>query len=259
MKIKVYFIVVSVLLVCLHQTAVAEQPNSTIEFSSSAWPPITYKDEAGVSKGLYVDILEELLGNRLDLTITHNILPWSRVQLEVKSGNTDFFISVPTQERLQYAKASKDPIFLLYLNIYTYKDHPKLEKIKQIKTIDDIKSLGLSTVSNNGNGWHKSNIENAGIKTFYVPTEENACLFLAKKRADIMIDAVVPTNKVVKDLGISPKIELTDVRFGPIKMHLLMSKKSPHIGLMEDIDQKLINLKQEGIIDQIVLRYSSLD
>lgn len=237
----------------------ADISQKSISFASSNWPPVISIDETSNGQGLYSDILQEIFLTKLGLKVNYKELPWKRVQLEVERGTSDCFISVPTEDRLTYAVPSDAPFFLLYLHVYTYKGHPKLKEIENITSAEDIKRLGLTPVTNIGNGWHKINIDSIGVDTFYVPAEQNASTFLAKKRADIMIDAILPTNHILKQRGLSSDIVLTKARFGPIKMHFLMSKKSSHIGLMPQINKAFNELEKEGLLDQFISKYNLLE
>lgn len=249
----------TIIFISIFSQAVHANSPKSITFATSNWPPVIFIDENNESAGLYNDILQEIFVTKLGMKINHKELPWKRVQLEVKRGVSDCFISVPTKDRLAYAVPSDAPFFLLYLHIYTYKGHPKLKEIENISSAEDIKRLGLTPVTNIGNGWHKANIDSVGVDTFYVPAEQNASTFLAKKRADIMIDAILPTNLILKQSKLSSDIVLTKARFGPIKLHFLMSKKSPHIVLMPQINKAFNELKAEGLLDQFLSKYNSLE
>lgn len=238
-------------------TGNAETSNQPV-FTATEWPPVIYLDEEGEMHGLYAEILPELFEKRMGMNLQYRLFPWRRAQQQVKDGLADLIIAIPNAERLQYAVSSKRPFLELYLNVYTYKNHPRLKEIEHIKTIDDIKEMGLTTVSNMGNGWQKAHIEAAGIPTFYVLSEQEACLFLAKKRADIMIDAVITTNHIIKNLGLSSELELTKARFGPINLHLLMSKKSKFLELMPKIDKTFGDLEAEGVLGQLLKSYNTL-
>ena len=119
--------------------------------------------------------------------------------------------------------------------------------------------LGLVAVTNRGNGWHKTNIEEAGVKTHEVNDDDILPNFLARQRADIMIDAVIPMNYKINQLGLASDIVLTQAKFDPIDFHLLMSKKSKHIGDFPRLDDTISQLKREGAFDKIQGRYSELD
>jgi polar amino acid transport system substrate-binding protein len=257
MKATVLFVFVLLLFFVVVKTADAETNNQLV-FTSAEWPPVIYQDEKGKMSGLYADLLYEVFINRLGLNFQYKQVPWRRAQREVREGIADFLIAIPDAERLQYAVSSKRPFFKLYLNVYTYENHPRIQEIQGIKTVGDIKRLGLTTVSNMGNGWQKANVEAMGIPTFYALTEEEACLFLARKRADIMIDAVVPTNHIIRKMGIADELVMTAASFGPINLHLLMSKESKYLPFMDRIDKAFAELEAEGIVEKLLERYNSL-
>lgn len=206
-------------------------------------------------KGLFVEIAEKIFED-LGYKVVIEQYPWTRAQQKIKEGYADFTFSIPTAERLEYAVISDEPILQMYFNVYTYADHPKLKDISKIKTVQDIISLKLKPVTNLGNGWHKENIEDAGVTTFYVPNDENLVQFLALKRADIMIDAPIFMNHLTKKNNLESKIVKTDVLFGPINFHLLVSKNSKYADLMPEINKTINKLVQNGILEQIVSKYS---
>lgn len=238
-----------------------EQKTITYAFGSGDWIPIIYNDNSKNNgyRGLYVEILEEIFVNRLSIGLKYEAFPWKRTQMRVEKGEADFLITVATNDRLKYTVSSSMPLLELYMHIYTYKGHSKLDLINQIKDPNDILTLNLIPVSNLGNGWHKENIDRFGIPTLYVKEDTNIALLLAAKRADIMIEAVIPMNNEIKKLGLSNKILLTDAKFGPVKFYLLMSKKSNNLDLMPMIDKAITDITTDGTLDRITSKYSSLD
>ncbi len=231
------------LLVCMlgfaHSLSAAENNKiGKISFASSEWQPFSYEDR-GERKGLYIDILKQVFEVELGGELHCQFSPWKRAQLKVKTGIADFLVTVPTDKRLEYAIKSEHPILQLYLYVYTYKDHPRLDAIQTISSGMDIKRLNLTPVTNFGNGWHKNNIDKYGVKTIYVPNEENAFRFLALKRADITIEPLYAASFQIKNYGLTDKILPTRARFGPIVFHLLLSKKSPYAGKIKEIDRAI--------------------
>jgi len=228
-----------------------------ISYACHNWIPMSYSKD-GIPEGLYIDILNEVLVKNLKTELEVKFYPWKRAQKMVKEGVSDFLITVPTRDRLEYAVKSEKPFFLLYLYVYTYKNHPKINQINKIKSVQDIIDLNLRVVTNLGNGWHKINLEEKGVKTKYLSLEDSAIRFLSRKRADIIIDAVVATNHLIKERNLTSKITLTKARFGPIKLHLLMNKQSSFIELMPEINRVFSELEKEGTIKKIVDKYNTL-
>jgi len=258
-KVKNIFLIAILILFSNH--VLAKENNiisEKINYSCHNWIPMSYKKE-GIPQGLYIDILNEIIVKNLKKELVVNFYPWKRAQRTVKEGESDFLITVPTPSRLKYSIKSDKPFFLLYLYVYTYKNHPKINQINKIKSIQDIIDLNLKVVTNSGNGWHKVNLEKKGVNTKYVSIEDSAIRFLSRKRADIMIDSIVSTNHLIKERNLTSKITLTESRFGPIKMHLLMSKKSQYTKLMPKINEIFLKLEKKGSINKIIDKYISVE
>jgi polar amino acid transport system substrate-binding protein len=243
----------------------ASQPSTKklhiIYVSSGEWYPLEKAPEKNglCGSGLYIDILNEIFTKQLKQKYNCSYVPWKRAQIDVKNGNADFIITIPTKERLHYTVPSDAPVFQLYLNIFTYKNHPKLAAIKKIKTADDILRLGLIPVSNLGNGWQKENIDSHGIQTNYISKNDNILQFLAARRADIVIDAAIPTIYSIKKLGLNSKIEITKAKFGPLNFHILLGKKSNYLKLLPEINKAVDKLIQDGTLKRLNEKYMRLE
>ncbi len=231
----------------------AQSPH--IIFTFGDWKPIIYRTEDGQPQGLYFDLLTEIFTKEMGMTVEFRQRPWKRAQLEVENGEADFMITIPTDARAQYTVKTERPIFDLYMGVYTYADHPKLEMIEQIKTVEDIAALDLLAVTNLGNGWHAANIEEKGVRTFQAPEDINIAKVLAAKRADIMIDAIISMNQIIREERLSDRIELTDATFGPLSFFLLMSKKSQYLTRLPEFNQVFAKLTANGTVERIINSY----
>lgn len=253
------FILAALIFICptIHQNAQAASPTVTYAIGPPSVPVYEPdpKNEVGW-KGLFIEIVEEIFAKELGYSLVVEQYPWKRAQQNVKEGIADITVSIPTADRLQYALMSEKPVLKMYLHVYTYTGHPKLEQIRKIKKVQDIIDLKLKPVTNLGNGWHKENIEDAGVTTIYVPNDESIVQFLALKRADIMIDAPLFMNHLIEQHKLGSKIVRTDVLFGPINFHLLVSKNSRYAHLMPLIDKTIDRLAQKGRLEEMASRYS---
>lgn len=227
-----------------------------LTYCASDWAPFSHRDQTGKPKGLYFDIINEIFIKGLGMEIRYLEVPWKRAQYKVETGKADFLITLKTKERLSYAAASSLPLLELFLHIFTYKDHPQLDGIQKITSGSEIKRLNLTPVTNIGNSWHEKNIDNHGIMTHYVNTEENAFKVVANKRADLTIEPVHAGVHLIKKLGLQNSVVLTDAKFGPLNMHLLLSKKSPHHHLMPEIDRIIQKLASNGTLKKISESYA---
>ena len=169
---------------------IAPIPPITFSIGSLDSYPYLFSDPKGIcgTSGLFIDIIIEVFNNRLNIPVDCKVLPWIRAQHSVEAGESDFMITIPTNKRLAYSVKTTPSIVDSYFQLYTYKDHPRLEAIEKINSPEDIVKLNLVAVASLGNGWYKSHIESVGVKTYHTVTDEWLPQFLAAKRADIMID-----------------------------------------------------------------------
>ncbi len=235
--------------------------NATIRFAMTDAPPLATAspDTASGMKGLYPDILNDILTRRMGLQWTGTFAPWKRAQFTVQTGNADILITVPSEERKGYAIPASLPVFEEFLHVYTYKDHPRILEIREIKTAEDIRRLGLVPATNLGNNWHAENIDAKGIKTRYVPADENLARFLAAKRADIMIDTPSTMDPKIDRLGLTQQIEKTSAKFGPVGIYLLVGKKSTLSSSMNALDQAIEEFIRDGTRERLAAEHLGTD
>lgn len=231
--------------------------DSVIRFAMTDAPPLATatKETASGMKGLYPDILDEVLSKRMGLQWKGSLFPWKRAQMELQTGSADVIITVPSEERKAYSIPSALPVFEEYLHIYTYKDHPRISEIRKIKTVEDIQRLGLIPATNIGNNWHDENIDARGIKTRYVPADEILPGFLAAKRADIIIDTPSTMDPKINSLGLAQQIERTPARFGPIGFYILVGKRSPLSTAMNALDQSVEAFVRDGTRERLAAKH----
>jgi polar amino acid transport system substrate-binding protein len=254
MRTTLIALVIAMLCFAESGTAMAD-PGKAIVFTSPPWKPYIYQDGNGMAQGVYIDILKAIFEEGLQLPVSYADYPWKRAQTAVKDGLADLIITIATPDRLQYAVKSELPVLEMFLHVYTYKDHPRLADIRTIRSGGDILAMRLKPVTNLGNVWHKNNIDHLGVETHYVPSEENAFLFLAAKRADITIEPLIAGNYLIKQLNLADRVIPTKARFGPLRFYVLLSKKSPLLKRMKEINQVIEALHQSGRMQHIYESY----
>ncbi len=231
------------LLLCAAMPASAQtvKPVAELQFgmAEAMWAPFSIQKPDGTLGGLAKDSLDLILTKGSGIPYRINLLPWARAQNDTENGLIDLILTLKTPERLQWSVASDKPLYSIYFKIFTRRDHPRLAEILAIKTYDDIKKLGLVTVSNLGNNWHKTTIEDRGIATEWVKNDRNLVLFLASGRADIAVDSPLSMNPLIHKEGLEKELMETEVKFDEVWFYVLMSKKSKYLGLWPQINQKI--------------------
>jgi len=213
--------------------------------------PISWRDDKGVMQGLLVDTLDEALKKRMKIELSHDGYPWARAQLMVKQGSADAFCTIPTPERLTYAVASTEPVATIPLVMYAKVDGKRLEELKKVRTVEDLRSF--SHVSYIGAGWAKKNL--VGVDVDYVPKIEDCLRILARGEADLYIDNRASTQKYLRALGLQKQIvELPHVLENTY-YHLCIGKESPYVDILPAFDKVMAKLKSDGTLAAITGRH----
>gem|GEM_PF-853416 len=237
-----------------------ERPVVIHAMSRNPWVPYySYEeDKPNIPTGLFIDLTETLMGQELGLQIKRHLVPWKRAQEAVETGAADFLITIPTPARALYSVASEVPIHKMYLHLFTYAHHPKALDIAKIQTADDIKSLNLTLVAHRGDGWHRANIASKGVTVHYVNNDEQLPQFVAAKRADGMIDGALPMADYIHKHDLQDKVTRTNVRFGPLPFHILISRKSPLLNRIDEINAAIKRLEADGTLEKLAAKYDKL-
>jgi polar amino acid transport system substrate-binding protein len=219
------------------------------------WPFFS-RMETGEMTGFFYDIVTEAVG-KMGVETRWREFPWGRCQSNVEAGEAVAMITVPTPDRLEYAATHPDPFYLKQLNVFTYKGHPRLDFIRNMKTLDDIKAGDLTVITYGSNSWNDRNIRSRGIKIYETPLLKSVWRMLAAKRGDIVIEWPVAAWADINatDVGREDIVE-TDVTFDPMPFHLLISKKSSLVGILPEFNKIILEMRESGRIADIVAKYT---
>lgn len=208
--------------------ALAETPDRiTYATHDQEWFPIMYKNAKGDYVGPWQDRLSMLFDDILDVELKITRQPWKRAQHDVEQGFADFMITLPTDERLAYATPVPGNFFSLEFRLLLRKNLPDFEKYQSIDSLDDIRELGLTLVTTNGNGWYEAHVAGKGIKTEYVDTDEQQILFLQYGRADGMIDIPVTIRPLLERMHALEQLRFLPAVFEHTDFRIMVSQKSP--------------------------------
>ncbi len=101
----------------------------TLVFADNYFAPYVFI-ENGKLKGSLLAVMDELLGNRLKLSVQHAAYPWARAQAMVKAGQADGFVTAATPERAQYTIATTEWLYQSRLTLFTRANHPRLAELQ---------------------------------------------------------------------------------------------------------------------------------
>lgn len=217
--------------------------------------PANYLDEEGNPAGFFVDIVYEALTNRLGIELSIQVLPWRRCQSLVANGEADLLTTIPTEERLSYAIQTVAPIWVKKYQIYTWYDHPDVEKMNTIKTIENIGDHSFVIISYLGNSWAQDKLLNKGLKVVFANTVDNMYRMLTARRGDLIIDDSILVDPALKRLGFENTIIKTSGIVEQSSFHILIGKKSSYIDIVDTVDMTLNDMWKDGTINLILEKY----
>lgn len=216
------------------------------------YPPFSWKED-GKMKGIYIDIVQEALSNRMGIAVEHSGYPWKRAQRMVKIGDADGYCTTVTPERLSFSLPTEESIIEVNFKIYTSTNNPNINKLKQIKSIQELQ--GYQLVDYSGSGWAKENLAEQSIH--WLQTNKQIWNFLIKKRADASIKNEWTTRYFLqtfknKDLI----IELPHpINKEPICFHIFIGKKSSFANLLGELDTTIRMMRRDGALQKIYDKY----
>lgn len=215
------------------------------------YAPFSWENEQKQMQGILIDVLTEALQNRMKISVNHTGYPWKRAQHLVQQGEADAFCTVPTEERLAYTEVSHEPAIVATFTVFVRSDHPKLEQIKQITTLADLKAYTLGHFL--GAGWAQQNLEGMDVKW---ASDLDAVLHnLVKGRFDLHPGASQVVRFTIKMLGLKQQIIEIPVVLDSQPFSLCIGKLSPFVNLLPKFDQTLQEMKADGTLQKIYEQY----
>ena len=217
------------------------------------YSPLSYRDEKGALRGILVDILDDVLGKQMGVPIQHTGYPWLRAQMMAKMGDADAICTIATAVRLEYAMASSEVVVAAPRRIFVRADNPMLADLQQVRDLAGLKQLNPVVVSYAGNGWGTENL--AGFKVAVGLDYESGLKMLIAKRGDVMIDNSLTMQFSLIHTGGGDRVLMMPARLESSNFQLLISKLSPHTGLLPAFDKALAQYKKTNAYADVFKKY----
>jgi len=223
----------------------------TLRINYDNYKPFHWLDENNNDKGIFIDILNEILVNQMNIKIIYHEYPWARAQINVKLGIEDAFITTPTQERLGYVTPNKTPIIYMQKVPYTQINNPDIDILKKVQNINDLKDFEILDYL--GNGWAKKTLVDHNVT--WVEDPNQALNMLANNKGDVFIENPIIIDFTLEQMGLTGKLERLPVSFDSAPFHLFIKKDSPLTTLLDEFDIILRQLQIKGFIEDVIEKY----
>lgn len=230
-------------------TAYGQEPMKMTYFNN--FPPFSWASEDGKMQGILVDVVDEIVGSEMGISLSHEGFPWARAQQMVKDGDADGFVTVPTPARQEYAETGKEEVIMSKMVIFVKKGSEAATKLRNAKDLSDLKEMSI--IDYVGNGWGDRNLE--GFKRHLAPKMDNVLQMLVAERGDLCITDSVVGWYNLKQLGLQDQVEEMPLILDQVPFVLCVGKNSKYVGIVEDVDRKLKDAREDGRLQAIYDRY----
>ncbi len=202
-------------------------------------------------RGVFIDILDAVIGERMGYELVHKGLPWARAQEYVRLGIDDAMIAPVTLERGNYANISQQPVLNSRMALFTNAAHPRINELRRTRSLDDIKSYKF--VTQLGDGWAGENLRDMDVN--YVADLDSVLRVLSLGRADLFVEASLVTHWNLKNLDLGTEVsEVEDVTIELTPFHLMVSKKSAR-QILPEFDNQMQAFMQSGKFERLLEKY----
>ncbi len=242
-----------VLFAYLAQASAAEP--QVMRLATDPWPPYSYGSDDGsdLEKGITLDILT-VLGERMNKDVIAKLYPWKRVLLYLRDG--DYDITLPIQYKPEREEFLAFSDVLVEDRVYIWHLKNNDNQLSSWRNIDDLDSFKIGIID----GYTQGAKFDRAIEDERFPTdaakssEENFKKLLAKR-----VDGIIEVESVAQGffaenpewrtlIGRAPTVVNID------RYRVGISKKSPFVDLIPEMNAAIQSLHNDGTIDRIMGR-----
>jgi len=216
------------------------------------WPPYTI-GESGKSpdSGLVVALMEDLF-KRIGQPVRMELYPWKRCIYMVKNQKADaLMLTVKTPEREKYAYFP-EPFFVNKIQFFHRSDRPfAWENFSDLKGL----TIGLVAGAKYSQEFQKA-IEELQLKVEVVGSILLNLNKLKAGRIDItpVLD-VVAARLIADDEKFLGQFSVAVKPLRTTPMQMAISRSSPLMDSIHDIDRTILEMKKDGTVDRIYREY----
>ncbi len=205
----------------------------------------------GQMRGILVDVLTEALQTRMGIKVVHEGYPWARAQLLVKLGQADAYATVPTPERSTYVVFSKEPVAPSMVVLFVKAGSPKINELKKIKTVADLKPFKLGQYL--GHGWAEKNLQ--GMDIVWTTNVAMCWEMLLSDRFDAFVDTLQVMHYNLKKAGLADRIIALPNVIDSTTFNLGIGKKSAYSKILTKFDTTIKAMRKDGTLQRITDKY----
>ncbi len=213
--------------------------------------PFSWEDSEKQMHGILIDVVNEVIQKQMGIAVSHQGYQWEKAQEKVRNGEADAFITVPTQQRREYTQISTEPFIVGPVTLFTSKANPKIEFLKKVHKLSDLKQFKL--VDYSGNGWAKKSF--SGFNVDWYDKVDDVLFQLVKSREDVFVHSSQVANYTIKELGLRNQLIEIPIVLESIDFNLCIGINSQYIGIIEKVDKILREMRADRRLQKLYEKY----
>ncbi len=197
--------------------------------------------------GILPDILNLVFEEIASYDLHHESLPWKRAQTLVSNGSADGLTAYASKDRRDYMDFNETPLIHMTPSLFFSATHPRIEELKNISTLDDLKHFDV--VDQIGNSWAEEIVApHTSVKWF--PHFDQVFKVLLSKRFDVHVALSYEMVKwQLKAFGYSPDA-LVSIKIPalikPVPLHFGLRKTlADNKKILQNFDEKMAKVKSQ--------------
>ncbi len=236
--------------VLLSSAMLAPALSDSLKVATDDWPPFRISTDHGFV-GLDLDIVNEL-GRRIETGAEIIKMPWGRALTSMESGTVDIMTGLAYRdERAQYIAYTSTPYYTCQTAFYKLRT-----SAVRVDDYDDLSRYLIGFVLHSA--YFPRFDKDQNLNKLGVAGEQVLIDMLEKGRLDIIVGTDCQVDNIIKANNLSDKIEKAAYRPGnTVDLYIGVSRKSAWANRLDEINQIMSSLVQEGYIDRFARKYYS--
>lgn len=212
---------------------------------ANQWQPYSYGDKDGQARGILVDVVDFILGQKMGFAVKHIPLPWERAQNMVRNGSYDALITAPTAERQFYFNRTDSTLYRLQWKAYLSNQSPNYQRLKDAEnplTLRNISCVSLLGDRTSESLYRRFNQSCKSVKDLPV-----ALKMMQMGRVDLFVHSKAIMDQHMTSWSYQGRVEEHPTVLKKVPFVLMVGKYSPYADQLTDqVDRLVMDMAATG-------------
>ncbi len=235
----------------------------TLIASTLEYPPYEFT-EAGVAKGIAVDIIREAARRTGVERVEFNFLPWKRAVLVTRNGQADLLFNAGKNDERQVWGEYVESVLILQQYVLFKRRADQIQVASDFSDVKD-RTIAIRRGYLYGTGPFRQALDQQQFsEVIDSSSTEQSINLLLKNRVDLLVGDWLPVMYFITQNNLSDKIDivLSAARPGQNLVvltwptYMLFSKKTVSSDYVQEVNAAMEQMRSEGYIERVFDNYT---